>query len=218
MNERTITVKGIGKVSAKPDLIVISMALENTDYSYSGAMQLASSAVDAIRKALVSVGFEKEALKTTDFGITTDYDRYKDNKGNWKEKFLGYKCTHRLKLEFDFNMELLNKTLTAIASSGSDPRFDIAFSVKDKEVVSEQLLKDAVQNATKKAEILASASGLSLGAVQNIDYNWGELHLYSRTKFCEPMDCIASAPSMAMDIEPEDIDVNDSVTMVWSIV
>lgn len=217
MNERTIKVKGIGSVSVKPDMMVISMGIENTDYSYEGAMQLASGAVDSIRTALSAAGYEKDILKTTDFEINTDYESYKDTKGNWKQKFNGYKCTHKLKLEFDFNMERLNETLSAIASSGANPEFEIAFSVKDKHAVSEQLLQNAVKNASDKATVLAVATGLSLGAVQRIDYDWGELRLYSNTKMIEPMDCLASAQKMAMDIEPEDIKANDTVTVIWSI-
>lgn len=216
MNERTITVKGIGNVSAKPDLIIITMGLENTDYSYSGAMQLASGAVDAIRTALLSVGYEKDRLKTTDFNINTDYESYKDTKGNWKQKFIGYKCTHNLKLEFDFNMERLNETLSAIASSGANPEFEINFSIKDKNAVSAQLLQNAVKNASDKAAVLAAAAGLSLGAVQRIDYSWGELLLYSDTKMIEPL-CCESKAAPTMDIEPEDIKVNDTVTVVWAI-
>jgi len=216
MNERTITVKGIGNVSAKPDLIIITMGLENTDYSYSGAMQLASGAVDAIRTALLSVGYEKDRLKTTDFNINTAYESYKDTKGNWKQKFNGYKCTHNLKLEFDFCMERLNETLSAITSSGANPKLEINFSIKDKNAVSEQLLHNAVENASDKATVLAAAAGLSLGAVQRIDYSWGELRLYSDTKLIEPLYC-ASEAAPAMDIEPEDIKVNDTVTVVWAI-
>ncbi len=216
MNDRIITVKGIGNVTAKPDLIIITMGLENADYSYSGSMQLASGAVDAIRTALFSVGYEKDSLKTTDFNINTDYESYKDSKGNWKQKFLGYKCTHKLKLEFDFNMKRLNETLSAIASSGANPDFEINFSVKDKDAISEQLLQSAVKNASTKATVLAAAAGLSIGAVQRIDYSWGELHLYSDTKMIEPL-CCASEAATALDIEPEDIKVNDTVTVVWAI-
>lgn len=216
MNDRIITVKGIGNVTAKPDLIIITMGLENSDYSYNGTMQLASGSIDAIRTALVSVGYEKDSLKTTDFNINTDYESYKDTKGNWKQKFNGYKCAHKLKLEFDFSMERLNETLSAIASSGANPEFEINFSIKDKNAVSEQLLQSAVKNASDKAAVLAAAAGLSLGAIQRIDYSWGELRLYSDTKMIEPL-CCASDAAPAMDIEPEDISVNDTVTVVWAI-
>ena len=36
---KTITVKGIGNASARPDYVVISMALESTDKEYSKAME-----------------------------------------------------------------------------------------------------------------------------------------------------------------------------------
>lgn len=217
MSDRIITVKGIGSVTAKPDLIIITMVLENTDYSYSGAMQLASGAIDAIRTALVSVGYKKDDLKTSDFNINTDCESYKDTKGNWKQKFNGYKCVHKIKLEFDFDMQRLNKTLSAISSSGANPEFEINFSIKDKNAVSNQLLQNAVKNASEKAAVLAAAAGLSLGAIQRIDYSWGELRLYSDTKMIEPL-CCASDAAPAMDIEPEDIKVNDTVTVVWTIV
>lgn len=217
MSDRIITVKGIGNVTAKPDLIIITMMLENTDYSYSGAMQLASGVIDAIRTALISVGYKKDDLRTTDFNINTDYESYKDTKGNWKQKFNGYKCIHKLKLEFDFDMERLNKALSAIASSGAKPEFEINFSIKDKNAISNQLLQNAVKNASEKAVVLAAAAGLSLGAIQRIDYSWGELRLYSDTKMIEPLGCASDAVP-AMDIEPEDIKVNDTVTVVWTIV
>ena len=49
-------------------------------------------------------------------------------------------------------------------------------------------------------------------------YNWGELDVYSRTRF----DCCeeAMAPMMAakaIDIDPDDIDVSDTATFVWEI-
>ena len=216
MSQRTITVKGVGNVSARPDLIIITMNLTTKDYTYEGAMHLAANTIESIRKSLIDVGYEKENLKTTDFSINTDYESYKDKDGNYRKKFVGYECRHDLKLEFDFDMECLNKTLSAISSSKANPKFEIKFSIKDKNAVSEELLKNAIENATKKASVLATASGLTLGKIQNIDYNWGEIMLYSRTRMQEPIDCCEYNLSH-MDIDPEDINVNDTVTVIWEI-
>ena len=73
--------------------------------------------------------------------------------------------------------------------------------------------------AKAKAEILTKASGVTLGELVSIDYNWGELHLYSPTRYEMEADCLMkiSAAPTAMDIEPDDIDVSDSVTFVWEI-
>ena len=60
---------------------------------------------------------------------------------------------------------------------------------------------------------------MTLGKLVSIDYNWGELHLYSPTHYEIDPPCMAraSATPTAMDIEPDDIDVSDSVTFVWEI-
>lgn len=216
MNLRTITVQGTGHITARPDLTIITMKLENTALSYQNAMQLASDAIEAIRSSLLDLGYPKDSLKTTDFTVDSLYESYKDNTGNWKQKFTGYQCVHRLKLEFDFDMEQLNQTLSAIASSNTNPEFKIAFSVKDKNAVSEQLLQSAVKNAAEKAAVLAAAAGLTLGAIQTIDYRFGELPLHSDTEIGEPL-CLASKAEPAINIEPEDIKARDTVTVVWAI-
>ncbi|MCD8395996.1 MAG: hypothetical protein LUD12_02195 [Lachnospiraceae bacterium] len=67
-------------------------------------------------------------------------------------------------------------------------------------------------------EILCEASGIELGQLLNIDYNWGELNIFSRTQYMDEEDCInyAAEPN-AIDIEPDDIDVSDTATFTWEI-
>jgi hypothetical protein len=216
MNQRTITVKGTGRVSAKPDLVVIEMNLETTKRDYAQTLELATAELDSLRTALVAVGHDDKALKTASFNIQTKYESYKKN-DEWKQRFVGYTCTHGLSLEFDLDMPTLGRTLGAITECKAAPRFNIQFSVKDPEAVKEQLLENAVRNAAEKAKILAKAAGVNLGVITHIEYSWGDLRLYSETdmKVCE---CEAAAPKdLAMDIEPDDIDASDNVTVVWTI-
>ena len=81
-------------------------------------------------------------------------------------------------------------------------------------------MENAISNAKWKASTLARSSAVSLGEIKRIDYNWSELHLYSDTDMClaERSVGYSAAPrEMAMDIEPEDINVSDTVTVVWAI-
>ncbi|HCA29881.1 MAG TPA: SIMPL domain-containing protein [Ruminococcaceae bacterium] len=216
MNERTLTVKGIGNLKTAPDLVIITMNLTTTTPDYERTTECATLDIESIRKAIISVGYDKQALKTTDFKIKAEYESVKDAAGNWKRKFEGYSCIHHLKLEFDLDMKRLGETILAIAQCGANPEFDINFSIKDKAAVQAELLEKAVANATEKAAILAKASGVSLGAVKHIDYSWGELRLYSNTRFVE--SAIMEAPAaFGMEIEPEDVEVNDTVTVIWGI-
>lgn len=93
--------------------------------------------------------------------------------------------------------------------------------MKDPAKVSEELLTRAAQNAREKAEVLCRASGCKLGALLAIDYNWGELDIVSRTEYA-PGDLaqfrMFQAAGGAPEIEPDDIDVTDTVAFRWEIV
>jgi uncharacterized protein YggE len=218
MSQRTITIKGTGSVSAKSDQIVIGMNLETTKLNYAETLKAATYEIDALRTALVNAGHDGATLKTTSFNIQTKYENYKQ-KDEWKKRFLGYTCSHGLRLEFDFDMSALGRTLGAIADCETSPQFSIQFVVKDPTAVKEELLESAVKNATDKAAILTKAAGVKLGEIVHIDYSWGDLRLYSETTFdMREGIIIAEAPSAySIDIEPDDIDVKDNVTIVWAI-
>ena len=93
----------------------------------------------------------------------------------------------------------------------------IAFTVKDATAISEEMLRSAATNAQQKAQVLCDASGVKMGDLIAIDYSWGELDIYSHTRYdcCE--EACAPMISKAIDIDPEDIDVSDTATFVWEI-
>lgn len=214
---RTITVKGIGKVLAHPDYVVLSMQLEAKDKEYDKAMDIATEQLSLLNDTLVSIGFDKNAVKTTNFNVHTDYNSYEDKQGHYQRVFSGFVCSHQLKLSLDFEMKRLSQTLAAIAHCLAHPELSITFTVKDPTAVNEALLREATVNAKKKAELLCEASGVKLGQLQTIDYNWGEINIFSNTRYdcCE--DTMPMMACKSIDIEPDDIDVRDTATFVWEI-
>lgn len=216
---RTITVKGMGRVTTAPDYVVISMSLEAHEKNYEATMGLAANKIEQLNASLAEIGFEKKSVKTTNFNVRTDYDRVKDKNGNYSSVFNGYICTHRLKVEFDFDTKRLARTLYAISSCLANPELSISFTVKDPSAVNTELLKSATINAKEKAQILCEASGVELGQLLTIDYNWGELNIVSRTDYMLEEKCMAMPVGglADIDIEPDDIDVSDTATFVWEI-
>ena len=214
---RTITVKGIGAVSVKPNLIVLRLSMVTEEYEYDAAMKTAAEKIDFLNKALEAAGFEKKSAKTADFRVRADYDSLNDGKGNYTSVFMGYKCRHELKIEFDFDTKRLAKALSEISKCIAKPEISIDFTVKDSSAVSGELLKAAVKNAREKAEILCAASGAKLGGLLSIDYNWGELHLYSETDYDVEGKCLMMGAADDMDIEPEEIKARDTATFEWEI-
>ncbi len=213
---RTITVKGVGRVSAKPDYIVLSLSMYSHDQRYDQAMEQSGRKLEQLRDSICSAGFEKEDLKTTNFTVRTDYKNVRDRSGNSTKVFNGYVIDQDLKLSFDFDSERLSRVLAVVSECFSNPEVSIQFTMEDPTAISDALLQSAAENAKKKAEVLCASAGVKLGELQSINYSWGELNIYSNTEYdMRPAEgTFGAVPS---GFEPEDIDVNDTATFVWEI-
>ena len=216
---RTITIKGSGSVSTKPDYVIITLTLEAKDKQYEKAMHQASEQIRQLQAALGKGKFDEDALKTSRFRVNTDYERVRDRNGDYSSVFNGYVVEHVLKLAFDFDMATLAAALATISSCHIQPELSIAFTVKDPAAINSELLRSATENARKKAEIICAAAGVTLGSLIAINYDWGELDVYSHTRYeFAEHEYALTPPSGTIDITPEDISLSDSVTFVWEIV
>ena len=175
--------------------------------------------MEQLTESLLTIGFEKFSLKTTNFHVDTDYESLRDKQGNYRRVFRGFVCHHQLKLSFDFEMERLSQTLSKIAGCLVHPELRVHFTVKDPTAVNEALLREATINASKKAKILCEASDAKMGQLLSIDYNWGELNIYSNIKYYMGEEIMATETNMtkSIDIEPAEINVTDTDTFVWEI-
>lgn len=218
--ERTICVTGKGSISVKPDMIRLLLTLEDMYDTYENTLEQSTMQVELLKDCFEKLGFARTDMKTLSFNIDTEYDSYQDRQKVWKKRFMGYKFVHRLKIEFDADNKRLGQVLYALAHSPIKPEFRINYTVKDTETAKNKLLGKAVIDSKEKAKVLTEAAGVTLGDIMKIDYSWGEITFLS-----EPMqkcmslaeDCCVSSGSYDIDIEPDDIDVTDTVTVVWRI-
>ncbi len=210
---------GKGQIKVHPDMTRIVITLEGQYMDYGKTLKKSSEDTEQMKDLLVPFGLERSDLKTLSFGVDTEYESYKV-KDEYKRRFAGYKFTHVMKLEFESDNQRLGKILYALANCPLNPEFRLSYTVKDPEAVKNELLGKAVQDAVAKAGVLSGAAGLKLGDIQNIDYSWGEIDFeyrpMSKGLLMEPCMSEGSA-GYDMDIEPDDIDVQDTVTVVWEI-
>ena len=221
--DKTIRVTGKGKLSVKPDTIRLIMTLEGLAYEYEQAVKESADMTEKMKDMYEKLGFERRELKTLYFNVNPEYESYQAKDKCWKRRFEGYKYIHRTKIEFPADNSKLGKVLFALGHSVIQPEFSIEYTVKNPEKSKNELLANAVKDSMEKANVLADAAGVVLGDIVTIDYSWAEIDFVSRpmnTMILE--ECCMRAPveadgSYDIDIEPDDIDVSDSVTVVWSI-
>lgn len=226
MMENTITIKGVAKVTAKPDWVIMSLSVEGEAKIYLEAVDKVNEKISKLTHNLGLVGLEKESVKTTRYNVIPKYNFYNDRKGIAQRDFKGYLCKHNVDIEFDYDSEMVGKVLGAVESGFANPQLNISFTLKDKDALGDMLLEKVTKNAKRRAEIVCKAADVKLGKLLNVNYNWNEINVYSKSAFDQGNTTgVLFAPTATnealapkTDIQPEDISVSDSATFVWEIV
>ena len=218
---RTICVTGRGTLRVAPDMTRIMLTLEGIYKDYGEALKESAESSEKLRELLGGLGFAPDELKTVSFGVNTEYESYQEN-GVYKQKFAGYRYSHQMKLEFASDNELLGRTLYALSHCAQEPEFNIGYFVKDSEAAKNALLANAVSDAKSKAAVLADAAGVRLAEIQSVDYSFSTISFETRpmrnmlrAKGAVMADCCEE--SYSMDIQPDDIEVTDTVNITWEI-
>ena len=221
---RSIRVTGKGNVSVAPDLIQANITITGIKPKYEDAVKESAKNGASLKEAIKRAGLDPDTLKTSRFNISPYYERYQDIKKQWKQKLIGYQFNHMFVIRFDNDNEILGKVLYELAHYDNNATFNISYTVKDIESVKAELLKDAVADSRRKAEVIACAAKVGLKEIEQIDYSWGEVHMFSNPVSFPKFDLDGAdmarsrkARSYDIDIEADDIRVSDTVTIVWSI-
>lgn len=215
--QRTIRVKGKGKISVKPDMIRLDITANEVCKEYDEVIEKSTLCIKKIKETVERAGLNGKELKTVKFDVDSKYESYRDKNGNYKSRLVGFQYTQKFYIQFPNDNLQLGKILYELSRCDVNVEFGIKHTVKDITAVKNELLAKAVQDSNIKAEILAKSSGVTLGDIINIDYSWGEIEIYS-----EPIQnyCLAESTinePYNIDVEADDIDVQDTVTIVWEI-
>ena len=212
--ERTIKITGRSRLYKSPDQMELSFFQSGTESDYGKALSRAEKENEALRQVARDCGFLETALKTADFGVHPRYESIRDENGNYQQKFVGYEFSQRMLLKTERDSEKLGELLEKVAAAGLSPEFSVAFGLRDTESFREELVAEAVADSRRKAEKITAAAGVALGDVLSIDYSWEAAEVYTH-----PVNRMALATAKRMDLalEPEDVELSDSVTVTWEI-
>jgi uncharacterized protein len=207
---RVLKVQGKGQVSLEPDMLTLSFDVETKARDYEACLNTLNARAEDLRRSMLASGLERTELKTSAFNVRVE-NQYKSG----QHIFVGYAASHRMSIDLPMEKALLNKVFRHIAQGHSGAEITLSFSVKDKDDLRKRVLAQAVQTAKENAETLASAAGVTLGKLQQIDYGWAEVRIHrpEAIMMCE------DSPAMSEDgeIEPADVTAEDNVTLVYEI-
>ena len=179
--ETKITVNGTGEVRVSADTAIISLGVNARDKDVLKAQQKVNETIAAIRTALIEQGVKEENINTDFINIYPFYDYSND-----QEQLAAYNASSTLAIKVT-DMESVGALIDVCFAAGANTLNGISFSASETEEAKTEVMKKAVTDAKKKAEILAEASGLKItgieiiseGGVYSYQNNVG--NVYSRT-------------------------------------
>jgi uncharacterized protein YggE len=101
------------------------------------------------------LGFDRDSMPTTDYSVGVDLD--------WEsQKISGYTATTAIELRLE-DLNVLGRVIDGALEAGANDVSSIRFDVKDRRAARDQAIRTAFETAKRDAEVLARASGSSLG-------------------------------------------------------
>lgn len=205
-NDATITVTGSASVSLKADYARISVGVSTKDKTVEAAAKQNNAAIFAVIEALKEAGVAEEDIATSNYSVYAEYD-YASMGG---QTLSGYNVTNQLTVIIR-DMEHIGATLDKATAAGANNIYNIEFLSTKADEAQDEAIVYAVQDAMRRAQLLAGAAGLNLGGIKSISDSTASYGIVTRT-YASKLDAAAGN-----SILPDDTSVSASVTLVFEL-
>ncbi len=199
-----IHVSGQASVSAAPDIAQAQLGVQTFAVSVDEALQSNNSRMDAIITALKAQGIADADLQTSNFSVQPQYDFEKETRD-----IVGYWVNNSVALTFrDLNQ--VGTALQAALDAGANTVNDLRFTIDDSAALLAEARTLAVADARQRAETLAAAAGVKLGAALDIRESSGSYPIFARGAFDE-------ASGAAVPVQAGELDLTVYVEVLFAI-
>ena len=206
----TVTVMGSATVSNAPDEAVVTLSVESDGKDPSTAMNANSAAVSKVLARLKTEGVASDSITTSNVSV---YPVREYNPTTGAETLTGYRAQNTVTVTL-YDTTAVGKVLAAAVESGVTNISGPEWKLKDDTAAVVEALKKAVANAQIKAEAMASAAGVSVGAVLTMDEGTVDQPVYP----VYAADSSAAAGKVAtVPVSPGTLDVTATVTVTYTL-
>ena len=202
----TITVTGSASVTLKADYARISVGVSSKAATVEQAANENNAAIYAVIDALKEAGVAEEDIATSNYSVYAEYD-YASFGG---QKLTGYNVTNQLTVIIR-DMAHIGATLDKATAAGANNIYNIEFLSTKADEAQDEATVYAVQDAMRRAKLLASAAGLNLGGIKSISDTVASYGIVTRS-YASKLDAVAGN-----SILPDDTSVSASVTIVFEL-
>lgn len=160
---RTISVTGTGTIEAAPDMATLMIGVTTQGDTAAAALAANSAATDAVIARLTASGIEARDMQTSNLSINPNWTGYDSS----TPTISGYVANNMLTVRVR-KLDTTGAVLDAAVADGANTLNGMTFGLADPDPAYNEARKEAVADARAKAELLAEAAGVKIGAVLSI--------------------------------------------------
>jgi len=204
--ERTITVQGMGKVTAKPDIAVTTMGMVSNAKTVAEAQEKNTVIMNKLIEKLKALQIDAKDIQTTNYNIYPQYD-YLQDKG---QVLRGYEVSQSVTVKIR-DLTKANAVLGLAGEVGANNVSGLSFTIDDDEVYKAEARKLALDKIAEKAQTLTGLLGVKVvGVVSYNEYESGDT-AYSMKAY-DGMG-IGGGASPSIETGSNDVVINASVIL-----
>ena len=203
----TMTVSGEGTVYVVPDVATISLGVTVNGDTAKAALDANSVALAAVIEKLKAAGIDDKDIQTSGLFLGPVYD-YSASSGA-PQAVLGCTASNNVTV-FVRAVDQVGPVLDASVNDGANVLNGVNFGLLDQKPAVDQARDLAVADAKRKADLLAKASGVTVGKILNITEQGG---------YAPPMPLASAAldKSAGVPVAAGQMQIGTSVTMTFAI-
>ncbi len=163
-NVSTINVSGTCEISVPADVGYIQMGVETQDKDVKDAQEENAEAMQNIIDAVMELGLTEDDITTSNYSI---YPYYNYNDGSRSEEPDYYIISNTVKLRVK-DLDILGDVIDIAAENGANRAYSIYFDAEDTVASQDDALQKAVEDALRKANLIAEAADVKVIGIQQI--------------------------------------------------
>ena len=166
MTKRWISVTAEGEASVAPDMALVSYAVTGSGKELGPTRDDVNARSSAVLARLRDLGLADADIHAPDVGIHPEYDYRKG------QKLIGYRVARHMSTRVR-QLDRLGEVLDAVVAAGANEVGGAQMTASDPSAAEHAALETAMAAARAKAEVLATAAGVTLGGVARVEEEAG---------------------------------------------
>ena len=163
-NLRQVSVTGNGEALVDADIAIVHLAAQSQQRTSAAAKEEVDNQVNEVIAALENIGLTEDDLSAGQISLSPRYD-YRNN----RQEFAGYFASRNIQVEIA-DLDILNAFLDAALAQEIGSINQIEYRSSQEQEAKELARELAIADSKEKAEYLAEAYGVDLGAIISISY------------------------------------------------